>query len=115
MRTSGTPKASVLAVADGVGAYAESGMDARLPCVLLERAYREMVASGVLVASTALILSLADNVLELPYIGDIAFFVLHESKIMFLSPAAAALFPHHTKEASLLLHCRPTETTSLVL
>jgi hypothetical protein len=30
-RTSGTPKAGVLGVADGVGAYAESGMDARLP------------------------------------------------------------------------------------
>jgi hypothetical protein len=83
--------------------------------VLLERAYGETVASGVLRVSTALILSLSDNVLELLYIGDIAFIVLHESKIMFLSPAAAVLFPHHAKEASLLLHCSLTETTSLLL
>jgi protein phosphatase PTC7 len=82
--------------------------------MLLERAYGETVASGVLGASTALILSLSDNVLELPYIGDITFVVLHESKIMFLSPAATALFPHHAKEASLLLRCHPTETTSLL-
>jgi hypothetical protein len=85
------------------------------PCVLLERAYGEMDTSGVLGASMALILSLADNVLELPYIGDIAFIVLHESKIVFLLPATAALFLHHAKEASLLLHCRSMKKTSLLL
>jgi hypothetical protein len=83
------------------------------PCVLLERAYGEMDTSGVLGASMALILSLADNVLELPYICDIAFVVL--SKIVFLSPATAALFLHHAKEASLLLHCRSMKKTSLLL
>jgi protein phosphatase PTC7 len=50
--------------------------------VLLDRAYGEMVASGVLGASTALILSRANNILELPYIGNIAFVVLHESTML---------------------------------
>ncbi|RCV07949.1 hypothetical protein SETIT_1G286200v2 [Setaria italica] len=104
----GNTKAGVLGVADGVGAYAESGVDAGAfsrglmtsasaevaalepgahvcPRALLERAYDETAASGAPGASTAVILSLAGNALEWAYIGDSAFAVLRGSKIVFLS------------------------------
>jgi protein phosphatase PTC7 len=104
----GNAKAGVLGVADGVGAYAESGVDAGAfsrglmtsasaevaglepgvhvcPCALLERAYDETAASNAPGASTAVILSLAGNALEWAYIGDSAFAVLRGSRIVFLS------------------------------
>jgi hypothetical protein len=51
MRTAGAPKSGILGVADSVGAYAEPAWTRAYPCVLLERAYGEMVAPGVLGAS----------------------------------------------------------------
>ncbi|CAD6249278.1 unnamed protein product [Miscanthus lutarioriparius] len=104
----GNAKAGVLGVADGVGAYADYGVDAGAfsrglmtsasvevagqepgahvcPSALLQRAYDETAASGATGASTAVILSLAGNALDWAYIGDSAFVVLRDSKIVFLS------------------------------
>ncbi|KAF0931749.1 hypothetical protein E2562_005736 [Oryza meyeriana var. granulata] len=52
------------------------------PYTLLERAYDETVESGAPGASTAVILSLSGNVLKWAYIGDSAFVVLRDGKIV---------------------------------
>ncbi|EES05885.2 putative protein phosphatase 2C 24 [Sorghum bicolor] len=104
----GSAKAGVFGVADGVGAYADDGVDASAfarglmtrasaevaglepgahvsPCALLQRAYDGTAESGATGASTAVILSLAGNALDWAYIGDSGFVVLRDSKIVFLS------------------------------
>ncbi|KAF8693580.1 hypothetical protein HU200_038983 [Digitaria exilis] len=108
----GDASAGVLGVADGVGAYAESGVDAGAfarglmssasaaaaelaehgahvcPRALLERAHDATAKSGAPGASTAVILSLAvagNAHLEWAYIGDSAFAVLRRGKVVLLS------------------------------
>ncbi|KAL5213289.1 hypothetical protein ABZP36_024136 [Zizania latifolia] len=97
--------AGVVGVADGVGGYRESGVDAGAferglmtsafaqlvnaeraalvcPYTLMERVYKKTVASGAQCASTATILSLAGNVLKWVYIGDSAFALLRDGVIV---------------------------------
>lgn len=102
--------AGVVGVADGVGGYRRRvGVDAGAfsrglmtsafaqlvtaepgtpvcPYTLLERAYEETLESGAQGGSTAVILSLADgNVLRWAYIGDSAFAVLRDGRVVVRS------------------------------
>uniref|UniRef100_A0A0E0K2Q6 Protein phosphatase n=1 Tax=Oryza punctata TaxID=4537 RepID=A0A0E0K2Q6_ORYPU len=101
--------AGVVGVADGVGGYRKDGVDAGAfsrglmtsafaqlvttepgtpvcPYTLLECAHGETLESGAQGGSTAVILSLAaGNVLRWAYIGDSAFAVLRDGKVVMRS------------------------------
>ncbi|KAG8071548.1 hypothetical protein GUJ93_ZPchr0006g41692 [Zizania palustris] len=97
--------AGVVGVADGVGGYRDDGVDAGefsrglmtsafaqlvnaeraapvCPYTLMKRAYKKTVASGAHGASTAIIVSLAGNVLKWAYIGDSVFALLRDGVIV---------------------------------
>uniref|UniRef100_A0A0D9VIN4 Protein phosphatase n=1 Tax=Leersia perrieri TaxID=77586 RepID=A0A0D9VIN4_9ORYZ len=114
----------VIGVADGVGGHRAPGVDAgafarglmasasaqvaaaamdqpTIPYTLLERAYDETVASEATGGSTAVILSLASDVLKWAYIGDSGFAVLRDGKIVHRSVPQTRYF-----NAPFYLSCR---------
>ncbi|XP_044955065.1 putative protein phosphatase 2C 23 [Hordeum vulgare subsp. vulgare] len=104
----GLHEAGVVGVADGVGGYRKHDVDASAfsrelmrsafqqvlaiepgtpvcPYTLLERACEETVASGADGGSTAVILSLAGTALRWAFIGDSAFAVFRDGKVVHRS------------------------------
>ncbi|VAI58835.1 unnamed protein product [Triticum turgidum subsp. durum] len=104
----GHDEAGVVGVADGVGGYRKKGVDAGAfsrglmtsaflqvlatesgtpvcPYTLLERAYEETVASAAKGGSTAVILSLAGTALKWAFIGDSAFAVFRDGRLVHRS------------------------------
>ncbi|TVU29098.1 hypothetical protein EJB05_20646, partial [Eragrostis curvula] len=106
---------NVMGVADGVGGYRGTGVDASAfscalmynafeelaaaapgthvcPRTLLERAYGKTVASRTPTASTAVIVSLAGRTLKWAYVGDSGFAVFRDGRLLRRSQAQQFYF-----------------------
>ncbi|CAM0945142.1 unnamed protein product [Alopecurus aequalis] len=113
----GHDETGVVGVADGVGGYRKRGVDAGAfsrglmtsafmqvlaiepgtpvcPYTLLERAYEETVASAATGGSTAVILSLAGTALKWAFIGDSAFAVFRDGRVLHRSQRQQKNFNH---------------------